>query len=45
MRDYSSRSGYPMGEDAVRGIAMKDFTTPREYRTSNPVRPQSGPLH
>ena len=43
VRDYSSRTGYPMGQDAVAGIARKDFTTPREYRTSGGVGAQ--PLH
>ena len=43
VRDYSNRTGYPMGQDAVRGIARKDFTTPREYRAPEGMR--SGPLH
>ena len=42
LRDYSMRSGFPMGADAVRGIAAKDFTTPPSYRAS---LPQPGSLH
>jgi len=36
VRDYSMRSGFPMGADAVRGIAAKDFKVPAEYRASLP---------
>jgi hypothetical protein len=45
LRDYSNRTGYPMGQDAVRGIAMKDFSTPREYRSSTASPPAPGSVH
>jgi hypothetical protein len=45
VRDYSMRTGYPLGQDAVRGIAMKDFSTPREYRTSDGSRSAPGAVH
>jgi hypothetical protein len=32
LHDYSGRSGWPMGIEAVRGIARKDFEMPRDMR-------------
>jgi hypothetical protein len=43
MRDYSNRSGFPMGIENVRGVAAQDFQTPREYRQQPDMRP--GALH
>lgn len=40
LRDYSMRSGFPMGADAVRGVAAKDFRVPDQYRAALP-RPGS----
>ena len=42
VRDYSMRSGFPMGTDAARGAAAKDFRTPDTYRA--PL-PQPGSIH
>lgn len=42
VRDYSMRTGFPQGADAVRGIAAKDFKTPANYRAG---LPQQGSLH
>lgn len=36
VRDYSMRTGYPMGADAVRGVAAKDFKIPDQYRAALP---------
>ena len=43
VRDYSMRSGFPMGVEAVRGAAAKDFSTPDNYRASLPQ--PGGSLH
>jgi hypothetical protein len=37
-RDYSDRSGFPMGVEAARGAA-RDFKAPRDMRTPEPMRP------
>ena len=42
VRDYSMRSGFPMGTDAARGAAAKDFRTPDTYRAT---LPQPGSIH
>jgi len=39
-RDYSDRSGFPMGVEASRGMA-RDFNAPRDMRTPEPLRPPS----
>ena len=36
-RDYSGRSGLPRGPQASRGLARKDFVTPRDYRAESSV--------
>ena len=37
-RDYSSRSGYPRGIDAIRGAAARDFAAPRDMRAPEAMR-------
>jgi len=39
-RDYSERSGFPMGVEAARGAA-RDFKPPRDMRTPDAMRPQT----
>jgi len=39
-RDYSDRSGFPMGVEASRGMA-RDFNAPRDMRTPEALRPPS----
>jgi hypothetical protein len=39
-RDYSDRSGFPMGVEAARGAA-RDFNAPKDMRTPEPMRPQT----
>lgn len=39
VRDYSNRSGFPMGADAARGLAMRDFESPRDMRIPESMRP------
>ena len=36
-RDYSDRSGLPLGRQASRGLARKDFETPLDYRAEGTV--------
>jgi hypothetical protein len=36
-RDYSDRSGLPRGAQASRGLALKDFDVPAEYRAEGRV--------
>ena len=38
VRDYSDRSGFPRGADAVRGIAAQDFQAPRDMRVPEAMR-------
>lgn len=40
LRDYSDRSGFPRPPEAMRGLAAKDFKTPRDMRTLEPMRAQ-----
>jgi hypothetical protein len=40
--DYSRRSGYPRGPDAMRGAAS-DFDVPRDFRIPEPLRPYNTP--
>ena len=39
VRDYSARSGFPMGVEAVRGLAARDFKAPDDMRPPEPMRP------
>jgi hypothetical protein len=39
VRDYSDRSGFPMGIEAARGAARKDFNAPRDMVTPEALRP------
>ena len=39
-RDYSDRSGFPMGVEAARGAA-RDFQAPRDMRAPDGMRPQT----
>ena len=39
VRDYSDRSGFPMGVDAARGAARKDFNAPRDMVAPDAMRP------
>jgi len=36
-RDYSDRSGFPLGPQVSRGLARKDFQTPPDYRAEGTV--------
>lgn len=38
-RDYSDRSGLPLGSDNSRGLARKDFAIPPDYRAEGTVAP------
>ena len=38
-RDYSDRSGFPLGVEAARGAARKDFEAPRDMLTPQALRP------
>jgi hypothetical protein len=39
-RDYSDRSGFPMGVEAARGIAAKDFKAPSDMRLPPGMEPR-----
>jgi hypothetical protein len=39
VRDYSDRRGMPRPPEEMRGAARKDFTSPRDMRTPEPLRP------
>ena len=36
-RDYSDRSGFPLGSEATRGLARRDFDIPPDYRAEGQV--------
>ena len=38
VRDYGDRSGFPLGVEAARGAARKDFNAPRDMSTPEPLR-------
>ena len=38
-RDYGDRSGFPLGLEAARGAARKDFDAPRDMATPAPLTP------
>lgn len=40
MRDYSARSGFPMGVEASRGLAAKDFKAPGDMRVPKGMEPR-----
>ena len=37
--DYSNRRGMPKGVEEMRGAALRDFETPKEYRIPEALRP------
>jgi hypothetical protein len=39
VRDYSARSGFPAAPDTMRGVARKDFKTPRDMRAPDALLP------
>lgn len=39
-RDYSTRSGFPMGVEAARGLARRDFEAPQDMRIPRALQPR-----
>ncbi|MDR5755080.1 MULTISPECIES: hypothetical protein [unclassified Caballeronia] len=39
VRDYSARSGFPAAPDTMRGVARRDFETPRDMRAPDALLP------
>jgi len=39
VRNYSGRSGFPAAPDTMRGVARRDFETPRDMRAPDALQP------